>query len=635
VQKSQTTNAHKLSAQRPRPQTTPRARLVRPGMRRAVEQFHANSRLHFIGSWRGRYEEFLDAKERERTHEGPKNPYTSGPRVVFHVDMDCFFASVATRDDADLRARPVAVSWGTTTSARGEISSANYVARDRGVRAGMWIDDALAVCPDLVTVPYDFKAYESVALEVYEILWRESDGECMGVSCDEAYVDVSGRCADGREDPMAVAEEIRRQIFEKTRCTCSIGIGSNVLLARLATKRAKPNRAFRVTPEEERRFIATTAIEDIPGVGRSAAEKLKIFGAKSCEELLRVPANDVKGAIGAKLAEKLLAAARGIDKTPWRVRPDRKSVGAQMSWGVRCATDDIAYDFIRQLVNEVSQRMQRLRICGERINLKLWRAIPEIRSKRGDYQGHGACDILTRSKQMREMSNDTELIASEALALFRELRVEASLIRGLGVSITKLEGDGAATSPGSKKKQQPTLSQMFRGRNDTTKVEEDHSDDEVEDIAETETEGEEEDVANTQLLTQNECDVALFHDSQAEMDSDMVQSIRDAFSAAARAYAWQRHELGRLKLSKRRRDTLSEDEYAKRAVMRAADVIAAHARRSFLRDGLGGLSHGLDDARALCRAHELLNEKYSSQGAAFIAAWLERLDNVETVVSGG
>lgn len=606
-------------------------------MHRAVENFHANSRLHFIGSWRGRYEEFLDAKERQGAREEPKQPRANGPRVVFHVDMDCFFASVATRDDADLQVRPVAVSWGTTTSARGEISSANYVARARGVRAGTWIDDALAVCPDLVTVPYDFKAYESVALEVYEILWRASDGECVGVSCDEAYLDVSARCADGREDPMAVAEEIRRAVFEKTRCTCSIGIGSNMLLARLATKRAKPNRAFRVTPEEERRFIATTAIEDIPGVGRSAAEKLQIFGAKTCEELLRVPANDVKSAIGVKLAEKLLDAARGVDKTPWRVRPDRKSVGAQMSWGVRCASDDVAYEFIRQLVNEVSQRMQRLRIRGERINLKVWRAIPEIRTKRGEYQGHGACDILNRSKQMRAMSNDTELIASEALSLLRELRVEATLIRGLGVSVTKLEGDGAATSPGTKKRQQPTLSQMFRDRQDAINVEENpiHTDEEVEDIAETETEGEEEDVANTQSLTQNECDVALFHDSQAEIDSDMDQSIRDAFFAAARAYAWQRHELGRLNLSKRRRDTLSEDENAKRAVTRAADVIAAHARRSFLRDGAGGLSRVLDDARALCRAHELLNEKYSSQGAAFIAAWLERVDSVETIVSGG
>ena len=234
------------------------------------------------------------------------------------------------------------------------------------------------------------------------------------------------------------------------------------------------------------------------------------------------------------------------------------------------------------------------------------------------------------------MSNDTELIISEALTVLRELNVEATSIRGLGVSITKLEhGAETATSPGAK---QPTLSQMFAKRNaekpthrGRTQCALAASDDE---LAETESEGDD-DVADTQSqLTQNDCDFTLFN-SQAEIDSDRERSIRDAFEAAARAYAWQRFELGRLKLSKRRRDTLSEDEYARRACARAADVIATQARRSYAQDGETGLNALLNDARALCRSQELLHETYSSQGAAFIAAWLDRVDSVgKTIVIG-
>ena len=163
---------------------------------------------------------------------------------------------------------------------------------------------------------------------------------------------------------------------------------------------------------------------------------------------------------------------------------------------------------------------------------------------------------------------------------------------------------------------------------------------EEEDIAETESErdddddeDEEEDVARTQSqLLQNDCDVALFDDSQAEMDSDRTNALRAAYAAAARRYAWQRHELARLRPGKRRRETISQDEYAARAVAASADVVIAHARRAFVRDGESGLRAFTNEARALCRSQELLPERFGGQGASFAAAWLHRVDAVEAVV---
>ena len=617
----------------------------------AVHAFHANSRLHFIGSWRARYEAFLDEKfpqpSADAKHPAPPRPLAPGS-VVMHVDMDCFFASVAVRDRPDLRDAPVAVSWGSAKSGRGEISSCNYVARSTGVRAGMWLDRALELCPNLVTLPYDFETYEALALRVYDVLFEASNRRCVGVSVDEAYVDVTETCRERNIGAVALAEEIREKVYAATKCTCSVGIGSNMLLARLATRRAKPNGVFYVDEASQQEFIAGTLVRDLPGIGSSVADKLKSFNALTCRKLLKVPVESIRRVIGQKMAQKLIDLARGIDNSLWIERPVRKSVGAQMSWGVRCSTQEIAIDFVTQLAGEVSSRMQRLNIRGSQMNLKLWRAIPNAHTMR-DYQGHGACDVLSRSRPIRGMTNDTESIAREAIDLLRELNVDPMLIRGLGVSVTKLDNQPAV---GTENAQQPTLSQMFakhrpRPAEDpqksggATKVAQEtrregkqsstyrlaESDEEL-----AETESEAEDVHYTASLTQNDCDHALFHDSQAEIDSEAREAIQYAFSAAARCYAWQRHELDRLNISKRRRDTLSEDAHAKRAIARSTDVIAIQAKRRYQREGKEGLSQMLDEARALCRSQELLDERFSTQGAAFIAAWIERLEAVERFV---
>ena len=174
--------------------------------------FPRNSRLHFIGSWRARYEAFLDAGVDD-------DDVSSPPRVVMHVDMDCFFAACATRDRPDLANVPVAVSWGT----RGEISSCNYEARRSGVAAGQGVFTATTKCPDLVVVPYDFETIERVGLEVYEILFEASKGRCVGVSVDEAFLDADAAAGEPKT-------RIRTRINARRRCArkCTRKLGARV-----------------------------------------------------------------------------------------------------------------------------------------------------------------------------------------------------------------------------------------------------------------------------------------------------------------------------------------------------------------------------------------------------------------------
>nr|GFC94810.1 DNA repair protein REV1 isoform X1 [Tanacetum cinerariifolium] len=141
------------------------------------------------------------------------------------------------RNRPELWDKPVAVCHSDNPRGTSEISSANYPARDHGVRAGIFVRDAKALCPHLVIVPYNFEAYEEVADQFYSILHKHCN-KVQAMSCDEAILDITDLEVD---DPERLASLIRKEIFDTTGCTASVGISSNMLMARLATRSAKPD----------------------------------------------------------------------------------------------------------------------------------------------------------------------------------------------------------------------------------------------------------------------------------------------------------------------------------------------------------------------------------------------------------
>ena len=194
-----------------------------------VPEFFNASRLHFIGSWKNRYSLILDSL--------PPPPPLPSPRPescrwIAHIDMDCFFASVAARGRPELDGLPVAVAWSESS---GEIASCNYTAREFGVRASMWMPRARELCPHIIVMPYEFEAYEATAESMYRTVF-ETTPHVMGVSVDECFADFTELT-----DPEAAATDLRARIYARTGCIASIGLAPSRLLARLATKRAKPD----------------------------------------------------------------------------------------------------------------------------------------------------------------------------------------------------------------------------------------------------------------------------------------------------------------------------------------------------------------------------------------------------------
>ncbi|GFY95013.1 DNA-directed DNA polymerase [Actinidia rufa] len=217
-----------------------------------VENYFKKSRLHFIG-------DFCHAR---------------GHGLFF-------FVSVVIRNHPELRDKPVAVCHSDNPRGTAEISSANYPARDYGVRAGIFVRDAKALCPHLVIFPYDFDAYEEVADQFYNILHKHCK-KVQAVSCDEAFLEVT---QSEEEDPQFLASVIRKEIFETTKCTASAGISGNLLMARLATRGAKPDGQCYIPPEKVDDYLHELSIKALPGIGHVLEEKLKRRQILTCGQL--------------------------------------------------------------------------------------------------------------------------------------------------------------------------------------------------------------------------------------------------------------------------------------------------------------------------------------------------------------
>lgn len=444
-----------------------------------VRDFFAQSRLHFIGSFRETYETILRRLQSDRQPSSlDRMPQTlpRRDRFVLHVDMDAFFVSVSLAKRPHLRGKPVAVCHsGTGEHSRAEISSASYEARARGVRANMFFGEARRLCPELVMVPYDFAAYKAACEVLYRIFFAEAD-LVEGVSIDEAYL-LLQHCSEV-ERAEEIASRIRQRILQEIEgCTASIGIGRNKLFARLATKygkeklgkgsqfvlvdRAHPDGFGSPMGAALRSFLDEVPIRAIPGVGWSTEARLRdamkaTSGSSQDNEVLLVAS--VREHFNLERLEKLLGSVNGnrlyrflngIDSRPVQPIGPRKSVSAQIGWGVRFLSteEDKVRSFMIGLSLVVADRLCEARIA--RCNAVTVTALRRQAGAGMPYKplGHGLCDeySATTSVQWYQCAQDPSLqqkvdqeFAETVWNLYRTLQIPHAELRGAGVHARKL-----------------------------------------------------------------------------------------------------------------------------------------------------------------------------------------------------
>jgi DNA repair protein REV1 len=309
---------------------------------------------------------------------------------------------VAVRNRPHLAGKPVAIthsSGGTTSTA--EIASCNYIARDFGIKNGSNLGDAKRICPDLVTCPYEFDDYDKASRGLYGIL-MEYARDVQAVSCDEALIDVGHRVGDeALVEAVMIAEEIRERVKAVTGCVASVGIGGNILLAKIATRKAKPDGAFFLGNGDLEDVLGPCAVRELPGVGRMIERKLG--EGVTCEELVGKTLKDLQSVCGDKIGTTLYNYVRGVDDRELENK-ERQSVGAEITWGIRFETEQHVTDFTKNLCDEISSRMIKADVRGRMMSIKLMKRLFVEEPKR-KMLGHGHCENISRSLQLPRACN--------------------------------------------------------------------------------------------------------------------------------------------------------------------------------------------------------------------------------------
>lgn len=428
-----------------------------------------------------------------------QDPSVTVKSCIFHVDMDCFFVSVGIRHRPELKGKPVAVTSnrgqgrvplrpGTnpqlekkyyenkltnpqhreekedlhstpsqenpdvhtnggeqdaTALSMAEIASCSYEARQAGVKNGMFFGKAKQLCPSLQSVPYDFDAYKQVAITMYETLASYTH-DIEALSCDEVLIDATSVIKELDISPHDLASAIRADIEEKTGCCASVGIGSNILLARLATRRAKPNGQYFLESLEVDDFIRDLTVTSLPGVGPAMGRKLATMGVRSCGDLQQVSMPVLQKKFGPRTGQTLYRFCRGLDDRPVRYEKERKSVSAEMNYNIRFTRIDEAECFLTNLSMEVQKRLKEAGLRGRRVTLKVMSRKVGAPIEPAKYGGHGICDSIARTSMLAHSTDNGLLIAAAVIKLFHAMKLQVQDLRGVGIQVQLLEGNDSS-----------------------------------------------------------------------------------------------------------------------------------------------------------------------------------------------
>lgn len=204
-------------------------------------------------------------------------------RLIAHVDMDAFYASVEQHDRPELQGRPVIVGG---TSRRGVVCAASYEARPFGVRSAMPMYEARYRCPDAVYLPVRMHRYQQVSAQIFAC-FEEFTPQVEGLSLDEAFLDLSD--VPGCEDPPAIGRRIKQAIRARTGLAASVGLGPNKLIAKIASEKSKPDGLLHVAIEHVQTLLDPLPVTALWGIGPRTGVHLETAGIRTVAELRHAP----------------------------------------------------------------------------------------------------------------------------------------------------------------------------------------------------------------------------------------------------------------------------------------------------------------------------------------------------------
>ncbi|KAF7877317.1 hypothetical protein EAF04_001000 [Stromatinia cepivora] len=286
-------------------------------------------------------------------------------QTIVHIDCDAFYAAVEELDRPELKDVPFSVG-------KGVVTTCNYHARRFGVRSAMAGFIAKKLCPQLIQVPLNFDKYTAKAQEVREIL-VDYDPRFESASIDEAYLNITEYCQKNDIDPEAAVEQLRREVYEKTKVTISAGIAANAKIAKICSNKNKPNGQYRVPNDriEIMKFMRDLPTRKVNGIGRVFERELGAVGVNTCGDIYNVRQYLPK-IFGDKAFIFLMQCYLGLGRTDVKPAEEytRKSVGTESTFGdISDATE--LRGKLRQTAEELEKDMQRTQFKGRTLVLKV------------------------------------------------------------------------------------------------------------------------------------------------------------------------------------------------------------------------------------------------------------------------
>jgi len=290
-------------------------------------------------------------------------------RVILHVDMDAFFASVEQRADPSLAGKPVMVCGGLES--RTVVAAASYEARKYGVHAGMPLAVARMKCPDGVFIEGDPHKYVYTSIRINEI-FREFCPRVEEFSIDESFLDATD-VAERYGGPVEMGRQIKQRIYERFGLTCSVGIGPNKILAKTASKLQKPDGLTVLNREDIPSKFHPLPVGKLYGVGEETAKKLEMLGVRTIGQLAAVPVQVLRRVFGV-VGELLRDAANGIDDSPVLTEADQPpptTVVHEYTFFRDTLATELINSVLLGLCSKVGRRLRRGGHAGKTVTLKV------------------------------------------------------------------------------------------------------------------------------------------------------------------------------------------------------------------------------------------------------------------------
>lgn len=332
--------------------------------------------------------------------------------------MDAFFAAVEQKRHPELVGKPVVIGGDGDPTKRGVVSTASYEARKYGIHSAMPLRHAYRLCPEAVFLPVDYDEYLKVSEKIKGIL-RNFTPLVEDVGIDEAFLDITDVDMESEE----IAKRIKERIKKETGLTCSIGIGPNKLLAKIASDMKKPDGLTIISTADVKKLIWPLTVRKLWGVGPKTEKRLKDIGINTIGDLASIPLERLKEYFGQSYGSYLYEASRGIDESPVITYWEPKSMSRETTFQKDTDNWDVISKNLAELSRDVVDSMKESGYKGKTVTIKI---------RFSDFETH------TRAKTLDDSTDSLEIIRKAAFEALAKIELKKK-VRLIGVRVSSLQ----------------------------------------------------------------------------------------------------------------------------------------------------------------------------------------------------